>query len=101
MKKSQIIQALQDENPWLTTEDIDRIFTVMFDEIAEALAAGERVELRRFGTFTVRNRPRRKMRNPYTGGSVMVPAKNVPHFKPSRQVNNRINQSRDMADRQF
>ena len=83
--------ALARDNPELRTDDIERIVDVFFDEIAQRLADGGRVELRGFGAFSTRERDPRKGRNPRTGETVDVPGKRVPFFKPGKEIRARLN----------
>ena len=91
MTKSQLIQALANANPHLYQRDIERIVNTIFDEIAKALEAGDRVELRGFGTFSLRRRGARTGRNPRTGESVSVPEKFLPFFKTGKELRERLN----------
>ncbi len=94
MTKSELIQRLAEmhPDPRLYHRDFERVVNKIFDEIAEALARGDRVELRRFGTFAVRARGARVGRNPRTGESVHVAKKHLPFFKTGRVLHKRINQ---------
>lgn len=91
MTKSELIAYLADENPHLYQRDVERIVTTIFDEIATALARGDRVELRGFGAFSVKNRDSRIGRNPRTGEAVQVSAKRVPYFKTGKQLREKLN----------
>ncbi len=91
MTKSELIQRLAERNPHLLHRDIERIVQTMFDEIANALAGGNRVELRGFGAFSVKSRSARTGRNPRTGASVSVDAKRVPYFKTGKELRERLN----------
>ncbi len=91
MIRSELLQALTKENPGLRADDLDRVLTCFFDEIAVRLAKGGRVELRGFGAFSTREREARKGRNPRTGDSVDVDAKRVPYFKPGKEMRERLN----------
>jgi len=71
--------------------DIEKIVTTIFDEISEALARGDRVELRGFGAFSVKKRDARVGRNPRTGDSVHVTQKFIPFFKTGKQLRERLN----------
>jgi integration host factor subunit beta len=92
MTKSELIAFLAEENPHLYQRDVERIVTTIFDEIAAALARGDRVELRGFGAFSVKQRDARVGRNPRTGDSVSVAAKRVPYFKTGKQLREKLNQ---------
>lgn len=91
MIKSELIQKLADENPHLFQRDVERIVAAVFDEIADALARGDRVELRGFGAFSVKQRDARVGRNPRTGESVDVPEKRAPFFKTGKDLRDRMN----------
>jgi len=91
MTKSELIMRLAERNPHLFHRDVERIVTTIFDEIAEALARGDRVELRGFGAFSVKQRDARTGRNPRTGQSVSVVEKAVPFFKTGKQLRERLN----------
>jgi integration host factor subunit beta len=91
MTKSELIQRLAEKNPHLLHRDIERIVQTVFDEIANALSDGNRVELRGFGAFSVKNRNSRTGRNPRTGASVSVGAKRVPYFKTGKELRDRLN----------
>jgi integration host factor subunit beta len=91
MTKSELIQRLAERNPHLTHKDVERIVSTIFDEIAAALARGDRVELRGFGAFSVKHREARTGRNPRTGEQVEVEEKAVPFFKTGKQLRERLN----------
>ncbi len=91
MIKSELIQRISTSNPHLYHRDVERIVNVIFDEIVEALARGDRVELRGFGAFTVKHRAARQGRNPRTGASVSVSEKFVPFFKTGKELRDRLN----------
>jgi integration host factor subunit beta len=91
MIRSELLQALHRDNPELRAEEVEQVVDIFFDEIAERLADGGRVELRGFGAFSTREREARQGRNPRTGETVEVPAKRVPYFKPGKERRARIN----------
>lgn len=91
MIKSELIQKIAAANPHLYHRDVERIVNVIFDEIIDSLARGERVELRGFGAFTVKHRAPRQGRNPRTGASVFVEEKFVPFFKTGKELRERLN----------
>ena len=93
MIKSELIQRIAEDNPHLFHRDVERIVGTVFEEIIEALAAGNRVELRGFGAFSVKNRDARVGRNPRTGESVAVEEKHVPFFKTGKLLRDRLNES--------
>lgn len=91
MTKSELIQQIADLNPHLYHRDVERIVTTIFEEITEALARGDRVELRGFGAFSVKHRAARVGRNPRTGSAVSVAEKYTPFFKTGKQLRERLN----------
>ncbi len=91
MIKSELIQKIAAANPHLYHRDVERILEVVLDEIVEALARGDRVELRGFGAFTVKYRAPRRGRNPRTGATVSVQEKFVPFFKTGKELRERLN----------
>ncbi|HSE76708.1 MAG TPA: integration host factor subunit beta [Alphaproteobacteria bacterium] len=91
MTKSQLILRLAELNPHLYQRDVERIVSTIFDEIANALARGDRVELRGFGAFSVKHRAARLGRNPRTGASVEVAEKAIPFFKTGKELRERLN----------
>lgn len=91
MIRSELIQKVAEQNPHLFQRDVERIVATIFDEITEALARGERVELRGFGAFSVKKRDARTGRNPRTGESVPVDEKHVPFFKTGKLLRDRLN----------
>lgn len=91
MIKSELIHKISRDYPHLFHRDVERIVNTVFDEVAEALARGDRVELRGFGAFSVKNRPARTGRNPRTGEAVRVPEKFVPFFKTGKDLRERLN----------
>ena len=91
MTKSELIQRIAELNPHLFHRDVERIVSTIFDEISEALARGNRVELRGFGAFSVKRRGPRVGRNPRTGAAVQVSEKYIPFFKTGKQLRERLN----------
>jgi integration host factor subunit beta len=91
MTKSELIQRIAEQNPHLYHRDVERIVTTIFEEIAEALAQGNRVELRGFGAFSVKHRDARVGRNPRTGDAVHVEEKHIPFFKTGKLLRERLN----------
>ncbi len=92
MIKSELIAILAEENPHLYQRDVERVVSTVFDTITDALAEGNRVELRGFGAFSVKSRDSRMGRNPRTGEAVPVPAKHVPFFKTGKELRERLNE---------
>jgi len=97
MIKSELIDKLAEANPHLYHRDIERVVNTVLDGITDALAQGDRVELRGFGAFSVRRRPARVGRNPRTGESVAVKEKHVPFFKTGKELRERVDASRETA----
>jgi integration host factor subunit beta len=91
MTKSELITYITEKNPHLYQRDIERIITTIFEEISTALSRGNRVELRGFGAFSIKQRNARIGRNPRTGATVEVSAKRVPYFKTGKQLRNMLN----------
>jgi integration host factor subunit beta len=90
MTRSELIQQLASQFPKLTANDIDFAVRAILDEISRNLTNGNRIEIRGFGSFGINHRPPRNGRNPKTGESVMVPAKFAPHFKPGKELRERV-----------
>ena len=91
MIKSELVEKIADENPHLYQRDVERIVGTIFDEIIAAMAVGNRVELRGFGAFSVKQRGARAGRNPRTGDQVAVDQKHVPFFKTGKLLRSRLN----------
>ncbi len=91
MIRSELIQKIADDNPHLFQRDVERIVNTIFNEITDAMANGNRVELRGFGAFSVKKRDARVGRNPRTGESVQVDEKHVPFFKTGKLLRDRLN----------
>lgn len=91
MIKSELVQKIADNNPHLYQRDVENIVNAILGEISDALASGNRVELRGFGAFSVKNRPARVGRNPRTGEKVNVEEKWVPFFKTGKELRERLN----------
>lgn len=91
MTKSELIAKLAANNPDLYYRDVERLVNTIFDKIIEALENGDRVELRGFGAFSVRQHDARMGRNPRTGEAVEVASKKVPFFKMGKGMQERLN----------
>lgn len=98
MIKSELVQRIAERNPHLYQRDVENIVNAILDEIVAALARGDRVELRGFGAFSVKNRPARLGRNPRTGEQVDVDEKYVPFFKTGKEMRLRLNDGVDHGD---
>jgi integration host factor subunit beta len=90
MTRSELIEALAARFPQLTAQDADVAVKELLDAITEALIKGQRIEIRGFGSFSLKYRPPRTGRNPKTGEKVDVAAKYVPHFKPGKELRDRV-----------
>jgi integration host factor subunit beta len=96
MTKSELINVLESKNSHLSLKDVDFSVNSLLEQMAESLAKGERIEVRGFGSFTLHHRKSRIGRNPKTGESVALPPKYVPHFKPGKELKERVNTSRNI-----
>ncbi|MBE9476755.1 MAG: integration host factor subunit beta [Proteobacteria bacterium] len=92
MIRSELVEKIAEENPHLYHRDVERIVATIFNEIIDAMANGNRVELRGFGAFSVKKRDARVGRNPRTGDSVSVEEKHVPFFKTGKLLRDRLNE---------
>jgi len=97
MTKSELILRIGELNPHLYHRDVERIVTAIFEENTAALAREDRVELRGFGAFSVKQRDARKGRNPRTGETVAVEEKVVPFFKTGKELRDRLNNRAEPA----
>ncbi|MDC1066807.1 integration host factor subunit beta [Alphaproteobacteria bacterium] len=93
MNKSDLILKILESEPTLYKKDANKIVNVFFDTISKAISNGERVELRGFGVFDVKQRQARIARNPKNGEAVAVPAKKVPFFRMGKNMKDRINKT--------
>jgi len=93
MTKSELIEALALKQTHLMQKDVELAVKLVLDQISNALSRQERVEIRGFGSFALHSRPSRIGRNPKTGEAVRIPAKHVPHFKPGKEMRERVNAS--------
>jgi integration host factor subunit beta len=93
MTKSDLIAQLAGRFPQLVTKDADMAVKMLLEAMAEALARGDRIEIRGFGSFALNYRPPRVGRNPKSGDKVEVPQKWVPHFKAGKELRERVDGS--------
>ena len=93
MTKSELIDRLAMRQTHLMHKDVELAVKLILDEISQSLARQDRVEIRGFGSFSLHHRPARVGRNPKTGGPGQIPAKYVPHFKPGKEMRERVNLS--------
>lgn len=91
MIRSELIAKISEDNPHLFQRDVEKIVNTIFEEIVAAMSRGDRVELRGFGAFSVKQRDARTGRNPRTGESVEVDEKHVPFFKTGKLLRDRLN----------
>jgi len=91
MTKAELVEDVA-EAAELTKKDAERLVEIVFESIIETLNQGEKIELRGFGSFRVRERGARQGRNPKTGDPVSIPAKRVPYFKPGKELKELINE---------
>ncbi|MCB1554979.1 MAG: integration host factor subunit beta [Xanthomonadales bacterium] len=91
MTKSELIEALSARQTHLKSDDVDMAVKTILEQMGDALADGGRIEIRGFGSFSLHFRPPRMGRNPKTGQTVALPGKHVPHFKPGKELRERVN----------
>ena len=96
MTRSELISRLAAHSHFaqLTATDAELSVKAILDALSEALARGDRIEVRGFGSFALNYRPSRQGRNPKTGETVLVPAKKVPHFTPGKELRERVESSK-------
>jgi integration host factor subunit beta len=95
MTKSELIDMLAAKQPQLEYKDVELAVKELLEQMSSALAAGDRIEVRGFGSFSLHYRPPRVGRNPKTGSTVHVTDKYVPHFKPGKELRERVRESAD------
>ncbi|MHB8621968.1 MAG: integration host factor subunit beta [Sulfuricaulis sp.] len=95
MTKSELISLLAAKQPQLDYRDVELAVKELLEQMSVALSSGDRIEVRGFGSFSLHYRPPRTGRNPKTGASVQVPDKFVPHFKPGKELRERVNDGTD------
>jgi integration host factor subunit beta len=93
MTKSELIEKIAQRQSHLAYKDVELSVKTMLEQMSDALANGERIEIRGFGSFSLHFRPPRIGRNPKTGEPVSLPGKHVPHFKPGKDLRERVNDS--------
>lgn len=92
MTKSELIEVITFKQKHLPARDVESAVKTMLDIMGDALANGERIEIRGFGSFALHFRPARQGRNPKTGEAVALQGKHVPHFKPGKDLRDRVNE---------
>lgn len=95
MTKSEIIDILSRKQSHLSSRDVELSVKLLLDKMSDTLSDGGRIEVRGFGSFSLHHRTARKGRNPKTGDQVDLPPKYVPHFKPGKELRERVNTSRE------
>lgn len=95
MTKSELIEALARQQPHLALRDVELAVKCIIEQMNHTLATGERIEIRGFGSFSLHYRPPRMGRNPKTGDAVALASKHVPHFKPGKELRDRVDASRE------
>lgn len=97
MTKSELIERMVARQPQLGYRDVELAVKTILEHMAQTLSRGERIEIRGFGSFSLHYRPPRVGRNPKSGEPVSLPAKYVPHFKPGKELRERVNARLDLA----
>ncbi|MFW2131940.1 MULTISPECIES: integration host factor subunit beta [Ectothiorhodospira] len=92
MTKSELIDILARKQSHLAYKDVELSVKTILEQMSQALATGDRIEIRGFGSFSLHFRPPRVGRNPKTGETVSLPGKYVPHFKPGKELRERVNE---------
>jgi len=97
MTKSELIERLSRRQTQLAYKDVELAVKAILEQMSQSLATGQRIEIRGFGSFSLHFRPPRLGRNPKTGASVDLTGKHVPHFKPGKELRERVDKSREMG----
>jgi len=93
MTKSELIERISESQDQLSARDVELAVKLMLEYMSQILSSGERIEIRGFGSFSLHYREPRVGRNPKTGDSVVLAGKYVPHFKPGKEMRDRVNES--------
>jgi integration host factor subunit beta len=91
MTKSELIELIASRQSQLSAKDVELAVKTILEHMSQTLSAGERIEIRGFGSFSLHYREPRKGRNPKTGDAVQLTGKYVPHFKPGKELRERVN----------
>jgi integration host factor subunit beta len=91
MTKSELVEKIMESNGVLNRRESELVVNIIFDSMTEALQGGDKVEIRGFGSFTVRERESREARNPKSGEIVRIPSKKTPFFKTGKELRERVN----------
>ena len=94
MVKSELIQRMTEKQDNLPLKDVELSVNHLLEVMSETLSNGDRIEIRGFGSFNLHYRPPRRAHNPKTGERVFTEAKHTPHFKPGKELRDRVNESR-------
>ena len=97
MTKSELIERITSRQSQLSAKDVELAVKTMIEHMAHTLAQGYRIEIRGFGSFSLHYRPPRTGRNPKTGDAVALPGKHVPHFKPGKELRERVSGAMPLA----
>ncbi len=92
MTKSELIERIIAKQSQLNPREVEQAIKAIIEQMADSLAAGERIEIRGFGSFSLHYRPPRVGRNPKTGDAVLLTGKYVPHFKPGKELREMVNE---------
>ena len=98
MTKSELITVLAEKQSLLQKHDVEAAVNCMLEQMTDALTQGQRIEIRGFGSFDLHSRPARQARNPKTGETVQLAVKVAAHFKPGKEMKDRINATRECCD---
>ena len=98
MVRSELVRALNEKLPGSQLDDVESAVNCLLKHMADALVQGERIEIRSFGSFNLHHRPPRSARNPRTGEMFQLPEKVAVHFKPGKELKDRVNASRGQCD---
>ena len=98
MVKSEFVRAIHKKLPELQLSQVELALNCILEQMTDALVEDERIEIRGFGSFDLHHRPARIARNPRTGEAVNLPAKVTTHFKPGKEMRDRVDAARDQCD---
>ena len=93
MTRSELIDLMADGQSQLSAKDVELAVKLLIDHMSETLSSGQRIEIRGFGSFSLHYREPREGRNPRTGDTVALRGKHVPHFKPGKELRERVNRA--------
>ena len=98
MTKSELIERIAARQTQLSAKDVELAVKTIIEQMSQTLASGERIEIRGFGSFSLHYREPRLGRNPKTGETVQLSGKYVPHFKPGKEMRERVNESLQLGE---